>query len=469
MRATHPPAGPPRRAHPLGAAIAVGIVLAASPAIAQDTQNWTRTYGPVSTLLGGVVVGSVSDLSATFYNPGALSLAEDPRFTLSLDSLEASHITSPDGAGPGIALETGRLATAPSFFAGDATPRWMKGGHLGYAFLTRSDLDVRVEARRTIAPPAAADAPANVAAASASVVLESRLTEVWGGVTWSHRLSERVGVGVSQFVAIRNQTQRFEAVATSVATGSERGATAIVDESFEYWHVRTLWKLGVAYHGSRFRAGLALTTPGVALTGNGRAAVTRSSVGPGSGELTASAQPRLPAAYRNPWSVAVGASYRVRGTTVHAATEWFSAVGSYEVVSGAPTTSYPSGTVRTPRLTTALASVVAYGAGVQQALGRGVVVYASATKDPSSLDRSVVTNLSVSSWDIVSLQAGATVPIGRVDWAFGLGYAIGRDTVPPIASLDQVTPITALDPGPHPVEVRYSSLRLLFGLTFGGR
>jgi len=444
----------------------LGIALAASPAIAQDTQNWTRTYGPVSTLLGGVVVGSVSDLSATFYNPGALSLAEDPRFTLSLDSLEASHITSPDGAGPGIALNTGRLATAPSFFAGDATPRWMKGDHLGYAFLTRSDLDVRVEARRAIAPPAA---QVDVGAASASVVLESRLTEVWGGVTWSHRLTGRVGVGVSQFVAIRNQTQRFEAVATSVAAGGERGATALVDESFEYWHVRTLWKLGVAYHGSRVRAGLALTTPGVALTGNGRATVTRSSVGPGSGELTASAQARLPATYRNPWSAAVGASYRVRGTTVHAAMEWFSAVGSYEVVSGAPTTSYPSGTVRTPRLTTALRSVVAYGAGVQQTLGRGVVVYASATKDPSSLDRSVATNLSVSSWDIVSLQAGATVPVGRVDWAFGLGYAFGRDTVPPLASLDQVTPGTALDPGRRPVEVRYSSLRLLFGLTFGSR
>jgi len=469
MRANHLRAGPPRRRRPPGAAIALGIALAASPAIAQDTQNWTRTYGPVSTLLGGVVVGSVSDLSATFYNPGALSLAEDPRFTLSLDSLESSQVTSPNGAGPGIALESGRLATAPSFFAGDATPRWMKGGHLGYAFLTRSDLDVRVEARRIFAPPAATAAQADVAAASASIVLESRLTEVWGGVTWSHRLGQRLGVGVSQFVAIRNQNQRFEAVATSVATAGESGATALVDESFEYWHVRTLWKLGVAYHGSRFRAGMALTTPGVALSGNGRAAVTRSSVAPGSGELTASAQARLPAAYRNPWSVAVGASYRVRGTTVHAATEWFSAVGTYEVVSGAPTTSYPSGTVRTPRLTTALTSVVAFGAGVQQALGRGVLVYASATKDPSSLDRSVATSLSVSSWDIVSLQAGATFPVGRVDWAFGLGYAFGRDEVPPLASLDQVTPGTALDPGPGAVEVRYSSLRLLFGLTFGSR
>jgi hypothetical protein len=48
----------------------------AGPAAAQDANYWTIQYGPVAQLLGGQVVGSTRDLSATYYNPGGLALAK---------------------------------------------------------------------------------------------------------------------------------------------------------------------------------------------------------------------------------------------------------------------------------------------------------------------------------------------------------------------------------------------------------
>jgi len=45
---------------------------------ARTRSNWTLQYGPVAELLGGVVVGTTRDLSATYYNPGAPALAKDP-------------------------------------------------------------------------------------------------------------------------------------------------------------------------------------------------------------------------------------------------------------------------------------------------------------------------------------------------------------------------------------------------------
>src|SRR5262245_51648440 len=58
------------------------LLLAASPAAAQDSHYWTESYGTLATLLGGVVVGKVPDLSATFYNPGRLAFIERPAVSL---------------------------------------------------------------------------------------------------------------------------------------------------------------------------------------------------------------------------------------------------------------------------------------------------------------------------------------------------------------------------------------------------
>ena len=57
---------------------------------AQDTHYWTHQYGTRSTLLGGLVIGSVLDLSGTFYNPGGLSLIDDPETILAAKMLTPS-------------------------------------------------------------------------------------------------------------------------------------------------------------------------------------------------------------------------------------------------------------------------------------------------------------------------------------------------------------------------------------------
>jgi len=43
----------------------------------QDTHYWNLSYGTQATLLGGAVIGSVSDLSATYYNPGMLAVSRE--------------------------------------------------------------------------------------------------------------------------------------------------------------------------------------------------------------------------------------------------------------------------------------------------------------------------------------------------------------------------------------------------------
>ncbi|HJN91846.1 MAG TPA: long-chain fatty acid transport protein, partial [Dehalococcoidia bacterium] len=56
-------------------AVAVVLCCLAAPdtAAAQDSNYWTIQYGNRARLLGGSAVGSASDLSAVYYNPGRLA------------------------------------------------------------------------------------------------------------------------------------------------------------------------------------------------------------------------------------------------------------------------------------------------------------------------------------------------------------------------------------------------------------
>ena len=64
-----------RRISILGSIVAAVSLLAVLGS-AQDSHYWTYQYGTRSNLLGGAVIGSVLDLSGTYYNPGGLSLIE---------------------------------------------------------------------------------------------------------------------------------------------------------------------------------------------------------------------------------------------------------------------------------------------------------------------------------------------------------------------------------------------------------
>ena len=68
----------------LAATLALLVCIAcALPASAQDTHYWNEQYGPRAMMLSGVVIGSIHDMSATYYNPGALGYVEQPEVLLS--------------------------------------------------------------------------------------------------------------------------------------------------------------------------------------------------------------------------------------------------------------------------------------------------------------------------------------------------------------------------------------------------
>ena len=223
-----------QRLHPfLTASVlaAAGLLSATTPAAAQDAHYWTLQYGPRSALLGGAVIGSVDDVSATFYNPGAVALATDLAFAVSTDVFEYSSIALEDGGGDGIDLGTAKTGLRPSLVAGTITRDLFGGGGiLAYSALTRSrgtqDLAGSVILEGQDLPP-----ESGLDDAVGGADFTGRFNDFWGGLTYSHGLGENFGIGVTWYGAVRSQNRQLQSTAQFVETDGS-GLSEIDNSSF---------------------------------------------------------------------------------------------------------------------------------------------------------------------------------------------------------------------------------------------
>jgi hypothetical protein len=429
-------------------------------ASAQDTHYWAIQYGPVGQLVGGQLIGGVSDLSATYYNPGALALENESSYLLSTESVQWESVGTDSSAGIQV-LDTSssRFGAAPSLLAG-VLPRWFgQRTRLAWSFLTRQQFDVRLGQRLT-------DPLGPGVRSAAESYFDQDAVEDWGGLTFSRQLSDSVGIGLTWYGVYRGQRSRKELSLQSVAPdGSSLAASGVSD--FEYTHYRTLAKLGLAWRNRDWKAGLSITTPSLGVFGSGKAAYTLSLTGtdkdrdgrPDPPVLVTDTQDGLDSQYRSSWAVGAGVSRRFGGTTLYASAEWYAAVSRFAVIE-VPTSAPEAG-----GLTQALASVLNAGVGVEHVLSGGVSVYGAFNTDSSAATGSPSENVTISDWDIYHVSGGLAFRFRDNRFTLGASWARGHKQRP----LDSPIPPDAL-PGTgigQDVAIRYSKVTILFGFVFG--
>jgi hypothetical protein len=431
------------------------------PALAQDTHYWSIQYGPVGQLLGGQLIGGVNDLSATYYNPGALALRNESSYLLSTESFQWEALSA--DAQPGFAVfdaSSSRFGAAPSLLAG-VLPRWLgQDTHLAWSFLTRQRLDVRLGQRVTDPLPGP-----GVRSAS-ETYFDQDAEEAWGGLTVSRNLSDSVGLGLTWYGVYRGQRLRNELSVQAVSDGG-RSLTAFGVTDFEYSHYRTLAKLGLAWQTAVWKAGLSITTPSLGAFGSGKAAYTvwledldadQDGV-PDDTSLATSTAEDLDSYYHSSWAVGAGASRLYGATKVYASAEWYAPVGRFTVIEVSPDSPEAG------RVTQELGSVLNAGLGVEHILSNDVSVYGAFHTDFSASVGSARANLAVSDWDIYHLSGGVSFRIHDNRFTLGASWAKGKKE----RALDSPIPPETV-PGAgigSEVQIRYSKLTFLLGFVFG--
>jgi hypothetical protein len=451
------------RGHSLAIAAVLGA-LANGSAAAQDTHYWTNQYGDRANLLGGAVVGSAVDLSAVYYNPGALSLLESPDLILATKVFEWTQITAEGGSELDVAIGDDRLGLAPGFFAGLLPFRFLESDVLSYSAFTRQSFDARMRAVGTgeddLFPPEGPEESYR------SLGFEGKLTETWVGLTWSRAVGN-IGFGVSTFVAARSQRGGRSALAQGYAP-AELEATAIDLTGYSYSSYRLLWKTGLAGEWLGWSVGLTLTTPSVGLFGSGDIEINQTLFGvdlDGDGVtdpvFVADYQEGLSARYRSPFSAAVGASRRFGATTVHASAEWFAKVGESVVLDPEPFVGQSTGDTLNPTLTQSLDDVFNVSVGVQHRFSTTTAIFGSFRTDHSGWNAPTGFDVAVTTWDIYFLTAGARFQVAGADFTLGLGFGFGSEPVPASPPDNGVPGVLPDDLG-----VRYRNYRLIFAFAF---
>ncbi|HET6348759.1 MAG TPA: hypothetical protein VFH88_06705 [Candidatus Krumholzibacteria bacterium] len=450
--------------HDLGTTLlAVATLLcAASSARAQDTNYWTLQYGTRGELLGGCVVGSAVDLSATYYNPGSLALVPDPKaiLTATVLGMETFKVTGTD---PGQdAVTSRRLGPEPSLFAGTLPVHWF-GGRWAYSLLTRQKLDVKLTEREGLV--IAVDATVDTLSIGGEALFDQNVNEQWGGLTWSKTVNKHIGVGMTLYGVYRSQERSQRQTLEAIGAGGY-GASLTDWKDVDFSTFRMLAKLGAEAEFHNTSVGLAFTTRSLQIYGNGSILINRVVIGDvdlnGTSDSHADVThgKNLDADYRSPFSVAVGASHAWERTSIHATAEYFFSIDPYVVMEAPVGTNSPGVTTHYASYNHALNDVFNWGVGFEKRFSEKTTGYLSFITDRSASRPVDRYDISVSTWDIYHLNGGVAFTLAGTDLTLGGGFAWGKAPLRVIPDSEGVLSAAIV-----PQDVSYSRIKAILGIA----
>jgi len=436
--------------------IAASILAVAFDAAAQDSHYWTYQYGTRANLLSGAVVGSVVDISAAYYNPGALSLVEDISIIATQKVFELSSLKFDPAVGVDASLNELRLDLAPGYFAGILPFHFLGNDVLAYSLFTRYlfKSDVNAVAQGDLAE--VTDSLTGDFFSSVGFVRE--LNESWVGLSYSSPFQDVMGLGLTAYVSYRSQKGSRGFTFESL-NDSDESFISIRERAFSYWNAAILFKGGIAFDWLGASVGLTVTTPRINLFGDGKVVFNRS-VFNSENVFVADYQEGLSSTYKTPWSVALGAAYKRESTTLHVTTEYFAPVGEFTVLSPEPFVGQSTGDTIVVQITQQLADILNFGIGVEHIFKPHLSGYLSFRTDFSAdIEGSDDTaDIGATGWDIYFITAGAAFRLGNADLTAGLAFGWG-------SSRSQLPDDPALPLPTSTVAMKYRTLRLILAFA----
>jgi len=448
----------------------LGMGLAPNAA-AQDSHYWDNQFGTKGELLGGLVVGSPSDLSATFYNPGWIALHGGASVLLTTKAAEAYSIKLKDGLGRGTEPVSTTVTTSPGYLAGRFSSSSDEGWQWAYSYLKKVQFDfdatgIRVDDNS--APP-----PEGNIWFSGEAFRKAKTNEYWYGLTLSRRIRENIGLGISPYVVQRSMSSRTQAAAQGLTAESQFGQAYGVDE-FDFWNVRLLAKIGLAIDQGSLTYGITLTTPGLGIMGSGSVYQTASVSGidqDGDGTvddpfLAANHQEELSSSWESPLSVAVGAAWKPAATGVYVTLEWFNSVSSRKALDPDDYISQSDGTTLTYDLLYGAQSLVNFGIAFDHEFHSTFALYGAFRSDFSSLPSEAKDTMQLANWDLWHISSGASFTFMSMEFTAGLQFSFGNGENDRFLNFNIGDDGDVIgDFGTH--EISYRRLKALIGFNLG--
>ena len=395
---------------------------------AQENNYWNIQYGTRSTILGGAVIGSVSDLSATFYNPGAIALFPDVKFILSAQIYQLDNYTIKDGAAEGKDLEYSSITPSPNFVAFDFDFDFLGDDRLALSVLTRQNTNFEFRTRLIDSLDVIESSPGKENFAG-GVTFEKKFNDVWAGITYSTKLNEIFGVGFTGYFAYRSHNSGKQVVLQALKSDGEIASFQEID-NYRFNNLRTLLKMGFGVNLNPLTIGATVTTPSLNIFGSGSAGTHLFASGLDTNRFESNYQDEVKSKYNSSWTIGFGAAYTIDKIKLHFSTEWYDAIKKFFVLDTQPFISQSSGEILTNDLTHEAKSIINYGIGIDYFANESLTFSGSVVSDYAASVENSQTNLApASGFDLIHLAAGSSFKIGKSEITVGAVYSFGSQII----------------------------------------
>ena len=434
--------------------------------LTQDSHYWTNQYGTDAQLLGGLVVGSANDLSATYYNPGAIALTADERLVLSTQAVEFVNIYMKGGTLGDKDLSSVQTRPAPGIFAFRFLKDSVQNNHWTFSVLTRRNFEHEFQ-EVGIANEDIVNTWSGIEKYSGELLAKNRLTETWVGFSYAYNFSDITGVGITQYIAVRNHNVRLQTNAQIISEEGS-GQSSLFANHWRYINFRVLWKLGFISKEGNLSYGITLTTPSVNILGEGDHYFNYSSIGSSGDPLLVSGlQEDISAFYPTPFSISAGAAYKFDNSAIYFSAEYFKSVDQFTVMHVKEPEIETDDLEIDYRLKHELENVINFGIGVEHKISDLVSLYGSFITNFSGVNKNSDTQLALARYDIYHITVGSVFTLFNLKLTAGIGIGFGTDREKDITKLPDSNKedyLLRLEGGR---DIRYRSIKLVFGLSSG--
>jgi len=434
--------------------LAFFLLLFSEQVISQDHHYWNQLFGSRSALMGGAVVGGVRDTSAGFYNPGALGFINQPSLSVSANAYQLERLSVENGVGTGVPLDSDQITVIPLLVSGTLIFERFPEHAFGYSLLTKNqsttDLSGRSEKNLDIISEVNhSDGRVYFQGEEnfiGQLISSNKVTELWAGLSWAHKLRPHVSMGATAFFALRNQSQNKTLTARAVNGNTIASADKI--DYVDFWNIRALLKWGIVADLEELKLGLTITTPSRNLFGQGTVARERSfnnvydpEQGQFVGELVSNRQENLDTTYKTPFSIAAGFELALTPkTNIAGSVEWFNKQREYDVITPGAHSFLRNIIVdeliefdeiaeeerALIKVKDAAERVVNFAVAIEHSINKTTKGYLSFRTDHETNPNIEENSLGLTNWDIYHFTVGGAFRRKRSELALGFTYSFGR-------------------------------------------
>jgi len=231
---------------------------------AQESNYSNYEVGAKATMLGGSVVAGVDNISAVYYNPGALSFIENSSVTLETSTLFGGKLRIENGAGQNIDIKSNFFDVIPSLIGGVVKSKKFPDWTFAYSSITVNSSFIEFNVRNTMFYDVLSTSPGDEFY-EGIYDYSNKIRENWLGATASKNINENFGIGVSLFGVYFSQDYNFRQSATvgevSGDTISTNLAHSSIQRDLRFGSFGLVFKVGGVYKWENSSVGFTISSP----------------------------------------------------------------------------------------------------------------------------------------------------------------------------------------------------------------